>query len=225
MVEMSDCPDTIDFRIYCQWCFVQAHQGDPSRTCRDCRQRLAQDPNTVLKQELEALKQQISKTSSMDDDSESEDVEPSLELLNLFNQAEQQNQQMKFMYEQHQAMKLEYERTIELQNKVIEQLQSRQEVHTQTHDQKTLSDIAHSIISKPIDVANQVKPEIEQLKTLVMSNTSDEDIKKQILDRAERLADLKKDSLKPTRIEELAKPKEPRQKPKPKPNASVKSRK
>jgi len=219
---MSNCPDSIDFRIYCQWCFVQAHQNDPNRTCRDCREKLAKDPqreidrlNELLKQSQELLVAANNRDSSDDNASQtsSDDgsAEPNIDMLNLLNDLEGQRDQIKLMHDRYTAMKDEFTKTIGIQNQLIEEL-SKQNNHAKpSEDVAALNSIIDSIQSKTVvetsASVSEVKSEIDQLKSLVMASETDEEIKNQVLARAERLVDLKKSSSKPSRLEELAKPK------------------
>lgn len=141
-------------------------------------------------------------------------VEDTAKVDELTSKLRRQSNELIEFYHNHLEMKAEYQKTIEIQNRIIDELQQAMTPRASSEDVKALESIAQSVLAKSESATNQLSPEIDRLRSLTMSDPTNEEIKRQILERTERLSTIKKEVKAPvqSRIEELAKPKNPKKK-------------
>lgn len=126
------------------------------------------------------------------------------QILKLFEINRSQELELTIRRKQFNQLQAAYEAIMDLQKKRLADIES---VKPPSAGQQKLDSIVKAIQQKPETTGVDYKTEIESLKQLVMDSPADEEVKRAILDRTERLSDLKKESLKPSRLEQLAKPK------------------
>jgi len=118
--------------------------------------------------------------------------------------ARSQNTEIMIRREQHERLQAAFEKLLEIQK---QRIAKAEEVKPVSQDIQTLNSVVNAIAQKPEMTGVDYKTEIDTLKQLVMDQPGDEEVKREILARTEKLALLKKESLKPSRIELLAQPK------------------